>query len=335
MAKSMPLPPAAPDDGRAHGKPEEAIPGFSGVVSKIPTPPPRRPYTDAEADAVNGPAAVARSAAIPCAGDDSDGDIDIPIDLIDKGRYQPRTKIDEDAIGRLADSMATRQINAIIVRKTDNGRYELIAGERRWRAKKLLGHPTIRAKVCVLTDAQAILMALTDNEAREDLSDFERGMSYRGLLAEKIVASQVELARVIGKERTFVVRCLAYFKLPPEVLLMLETRQDLFGSAYAQSFASIMDANEGKEADLIIDAVRKIFEGKLDPTNALNWLKGQVRARRFPKLTPAIQTFQTEGRHIGEIKTDGRKVVITCAEGVSPDEVINLILLGKTAPPQS
>lgn len=331
MAKSMPLPPPAPGNDRAPGK--EAIPGFSGVVSKIPIPPPRPPYIDSDAAGDLAPV-ITEPVVIANAGVESDTDIDIPIDLIDRSPYQPRTKIDEDAIGRLADSMAVRQINAIIVRKKDGGRYELIAGERRWRAKKLLGHPTIRAKVYVLTDAQALLMALTDNEAREDLTDFERGMSYRGLLADKIVSSQVELARVIGKERTFVVRCLSYFKLPKEVLAMLETRQDLFGSAYAQSFAAIMDANEGKEADLIIDAVRKIFEGKLDPTNALNWLKGQVRARRFPKSLPIIQTFQTEGRHIGEIKTDGRKVVITCAEGVSPDEVINIILLGKTPPIQ-
>ncbi len=304
------------------------MPGFAGVISKIPIPPRRiteAPSSEPESAEVKG---VEREVTTNTQGPTSE--MEISIDRIDISPFQPRLKIDEDELRMLAESIdADGQINPVVVRQKRDARFELIGGERRWRAMQLLKRSSIRVIVKDLSDADTAVMAVADNDARQDLADFERGRKYKQLLDEKFVSSQSELARRIGRERTFVVKCLAFFRLPVEVIPLLEQRPGFLGAVNAGVFAAYMERNDGKDADLILEAIRKIYENKLDAVNAINWLKGQVRVRYYPPLLPDHHVWTVDGKRLGEMTIEGRKLVIACADGVTPDELLTTILAVK------
>lgn len=251
-------------------------------------------------------------------------ELQIPVDLIDISPFQPRIQIDEQAITELGMSIAAEgQINSIIVRPV-NGRYELIGGERRWRAVQTLGLKTIRAVVRHLSDDETALMALVDNDAREDLTDYERALRYKYMLDQKLAKSAADLARRVGKKELDISRCLAFHKLPQEVVPLLTQRPAFLSARAAGDFARYMASND---ADLVTVAINKVFDEKLDILSALNWLKSEHRARHTPSAPVMKQEFHSGGRLLGEIRIDGRKVVITCSAGVTPDELVNTIIL--------
>ncbi len=338
MAKSFPLPPEVPEKKTTAAGPVFE-PGFAGVVVKVPKPPPRPPLTDGGASITSlEPEAASSSEGLSTPLDYhvaervstvAEPEEEIPVDLIDVSPYQPRIRIDEESLMRLAQSMdAGGQIYPIIVRRMPNGRYELIGGERRYRATLLTHRPTIRASIKHVGDAEAALMALADNDAREDLTDFERGRKYQQLIQTGVATSQSDLARRIGRERVFIQRCISFFKLPAPVVEMLEARPDLMGGSYAMQFVAVLESRKGQDSDLVIEAINKVFEGKLDITNALNWLKGAVRVRQEPASKPASQALHLGGKRVGEIKVEGRKVVIVCSDGVSAADVVESLMKG-------
>lgn len=121
----------------------------------------------------------------------------LPLTLIRRGTYQPRRKFDPEKLGLLANTIEDKGLNnAIIVRPLADGTFELIAGERRFLAHELLRKDHIYALIRNLSDAEAAILSVTDNDAREDLTDFERGASYKKLLDDKVVQSQAELSAV-------------------------------------------------------------------------------------------------------------------------------------------
>lgn len=256
-------------------------------------------------------------------------ELHIPVDLIDISPFQPRIQIDEQAITELGMSIAAEgQINAIIVRPA-NGRYELIGGERRWRAVQTLGLKTIRAVVRHLSDDETALMALVDNDAREDLTDYERALRYKYMLDQKLAKSAADLARRVGKKELDISRCLAFHKLPQEVIPLLNQRPGFLSARAAGDFARYMASDD---ADLVTIAINKVFDEKLDVLSALNWLKSEHRARHSPTAPMVKQELHAGGRLLGEIRIDGRRVVITCSAGVTPDELIDTILLSTGKP---
>ena len=334
MAKSMPLPPADP--------------GFAGVVSKLPETGPLRdryspskggafpqtrdmpPTIESEALLQNWPS---EETTLPA--QNAVSEVDLPLDFIDVSPYQPRIKFDEDGLRRLADSIqADQQINPIVVRKRADGRYELIGGERRLRAFQLLRRTHIRAVVKSLSDADAEIMALTDNEARDNLTDYERAKRFKSLLDRKVVLNQSDLSRRIGVERTMIAKCLTFFRFPPEALDLLEKQPGLIGAGNASVFTTAMEANDGKDSDLVIAAIQKVYDKKLDVANAINWLKGQIRRRYSPKATPLSKEWTEDGRKIASIKADGRKLVFSCADGIDPSDLLDQILAAKLSLPK-
>lgn len=257
-------------------------------------------------------------------------EVDLPLDFIDVSPYQPRMKFDEDTLRRLADSIqADQQINPIVVRKKADGRYELIGGERRLRAFQLLRRTHIRAVVKSLSDADAEIMALTDNEARDNLTDYERAKRYKSLLDRKVVLNQSDLSRRIGVERTFIAKCLTFFRFPPEAVNLLEREPGLIGASNARVFATALEANNGKDSDLVIAAIQKVYDKKLDVANAINWLKGQIRLRYSPKARPLSKEWAEDGRKIASIRADGRKLVFSCADDIDPLDLLDQILTSK------
>src|ERR1700741_3347274 len=141
--------------------------------------------------------------------------IEVPIGQIEVNPNQPRKVFDFTALDELAASIkASGVIQPIIVRRFGGG-YQLIAGERRWRAARQAGLEQIPAIVRDATDAQSIEIALVENLLREDLNPIETAQAYQKLLAE-FGWTQEELAQRIGKDRTSIANSLRMLKLPEE-----------------------------------------------------------------------------------------------------------------------
>jgi ParB family chromosome partitioning protein len=142
---------------------------------------------------------------------------DIPVSAIDANQLQPRTYFDEEALVSLTASVAAVGVlQPVLVRATSDGRFELIAGERRWRAAKRAGLQTIPALVRTVEDADALEHALVENLHREDLNPLEEAGAYQQLI-EDFGLTQEQVGNRVGKSRSAVTNTLRLLQLPPSV----------------------------------------------------------------------------------------------------------------------
>jgi ParB family transcriptional regulator, chromosome partitioning protein len=157
----------------------------------------------------------------------------LPVDLIQRGRYQPRREFDADTLRELAESIAAQGvIQPVIVRPVENGRYELIAGERRWRAAQQAGLDEIPVVIKEVTEEAAMAMGLIENIQREDLNPLEEANALNRLLNEFGLTHQ-EVAKAVGKSRTTVTNLLRLLELNEDVKTMVESRRLEMGHARA------------------------------------------------------------------------------------------------------
>jgi ParB family chromosome partitioning protein len=150
----------------------------------------------------------------------------LPVDLITPNPRQPRRVFDEASLVALAGSLGDRGLlQPVLVRPSAGGTYELIAGERRWRAARLAGLDTIPALVRAHDDAESLELALIENMAREDLNPIEEARAC-ALLVEELGVTREEIGRRVGRSRVAVSNLLRLLDLPDEALEML-ARGDL------------------------------------------------------------------------------------------------------------
>lgn len=142
----------------------------------------------------------------------------LAIDLVDRGRFQPRRHFDEDKLRELADSIAAQGVvQPVVVRPAaEPGRYELIAGERRWRAAQLAGLAEIPAVIREVDDQSAMAMGLIENIQRDDLNPLEEAQALHRLLEEFELTHQ-QIAQAVGKSRTTVTNLMRLLELNPDV----------------------------------------------------------------------------------------------------------------------
>ncbi len=158
---------------------------------------------------------------------------ELPVDLIQRGKYQPRRDMDPQALEELAESIKAQGVmQPIVVRPVDGQRYEIIAGERRWRATQLAGLDAIPAVIREVPDEAAIAMALIENIQREDLNPIEEAMALQRLQQE-FELTQQEVANAVGKSRVTVTNLLRLMALPDDVKLLLERGDIEMGHARA------------------------------------------------------------------------------------------------------
>jgi ParB family chromosome partitioning protein len=152
-----------------------------------------------------------------------DGELrEIPIDLIQRGRYQPRRDMDPAALQELADSIRQQGVmQPVVVRPIDEGRYELIAGERRWRAAQIAELDRLPAIVREVPDEAAIAMALIENIQRENLNPIEEAFALQRL-QDEFGLTQAQVAEAVGKSRTTITNLLRLIGLSEDVRIMLE-----------------------------------------------------------------------------------------------------------------
>ncbi|MDH4148549.1 MAG: ParB/RepB/Spo0J family partition protein, partial [Acidimicrobiia bacterium] len=165
---------------------------------------------------------------------ESHGDLrELPISSVVPNRFQPRAEFDEETLASLADSVRELGVlQPILVRPTDGDRYELIAGERRWRAARQAGLGVIPAIVRRLEDDTSLEQALVENIHREDLSVLEEAAAYQQLI-EEFGLTQDEVAKRVGRSRSAVANTVRLLQLPPRIQRLVRERKLSAGHARA------------------------------------------------------------------------------------------------------
>jgi ParB family chromosome partitioning protein len=222
----------------------------------------------------------------------------LPLDVIHPGRYQPRSVFDQEKLEELASSIRKQGVvQPIVVRALDAGQYELIAGERRWRAAQMAEIDKIPAVVRNVTDEVAVALSLIENIQREDLNPLEEATALRRLIDEFQMTHQ-EAADAVGRSRAAVSNLLRLLALMQEVKDMVDVR--VLEMGHARALLSLND-------DLQLQAAREVVRAKLSvrETEALVRRLQQPVKKRERRIDPDIQRLQN---HIGE--TLGARVKI-------------------------
>ena len=211
----------------------------------------------------------------------------LPLDLVQRGKYQPRRDMNPAALDELAQSIKAQGVlQPIVVRPIGEGRFEIVAGERRWRASQQAGLEKIPAMVRDLPDEAAIALALIENIQREDLNPIEEAMALQRLQQE-FQLTQQQVAEAVGKSRVTVTNLLRLIALPEEVKTLLSHGDLEMGHARALL---------GLPADQQIEGARHVVARGLTvrQTEALvrQWLAGKDKPVVSTKADPDIARLE-------------------------------------------
>lgn len=233
----------------------------------------------------------------------------LDVDLIDPSPYQPRTIFNDEELESLADSIKSEAglMQPVQVRPKPNGRYELVFGERRWRAHKLLGRSSIDAQIRELSDYDALVSATTENMQRKDLFPYEVAVALRRLRDAKPGTNNTEISRITGINRTLVSFYFQFFDLPNESQTLLAKHPDALGAAQVHDLAMLVNLGHGA---LVSDAIALVVEGKLQQTAAAKWVSNHLpREKRRPgRGTPFVRS--TDGRSFGTVVRSKGKITL-------------------------
>ncbi|HEX7043704.1 MAG TPA: ParB/RepB/Spo0J family partition protein [Burkholderiales bacterium] len=211
----------------------------------------------------------------------------LPIDLLQRGKYQPRTHMDQAALEELAASIrAQGVVQPIVVRPLPTGNYEIIAGERRWRAAQLAGLETVPAVVRRVPDEAAIAIALIENIQRENLNPVEEAAALQRLIDEFGMTHQ-RVAEAVGRSRAAVTNLLRLLALSAELRQMLEDgRLDM---GHARALLAL-------DGPLQVQAAREVVERRLSVRETEELVRRMLERRGGRKskrtLDPDIRVLQ-------------------------------------------
>ena len=212
--------------------------------------------------------------------------IEIKLDLIDVNPFQPRTYFDEEALNELANSIKELGvIQPITVRKIDKNQFQLVSGERRFRASKLIGNKTVPAYIRLANDQEMLEMALVENIQRKNLDPIEVALSYQRLIDE-IQLTQEELSTRVGKKRSTVTNYLRLLKLDP--ILQTGMRDGFISMGHGRAMINV----ENTEDQLAI--YEKILSDKLSVRQTEDLVKNLKSATiakpKKKQIPPYIKT---------------------------------------------
>ena len=220
---------------------------------------------------------------------------DIPVDLLQRGQYQPRVDMRQDTLDDLAASIrAQGVVQPIVVRAIESSggeqRYEIIAGERRWRAAQLAGLGEVPAVVREIPDEAAIAMALIENIQRENLNPLEEARALDRLIRE-FGLTHAEAAQAVGRSRASVSNLLRLQDLSEKVKPMLEDRQLEMG--HARALLSIQDATQ--QLDVARQVVRKGLSVRETERLVKRMLGGEPKPpRKAPAQSADVRRLEIE-----------------------------------------
>lgn len=237
--------------------------------------------------------------------------------LIDVSPYQPRLYFDQANLEALAASIKIHGLlKPIIVRQLSSGRFELVGGERRLRSVRLIGCKGILCLVLTLSDYEARILAMTDNE-QNDLSDYEWGLGYHKALQDGSESSQRSLARSIGVDVSTVSRRLSLMKLPKQVLDILNIKPGLITSNYAKRFIDLAAVN----ADVVFEVVKEMHENGLQQEAALRKIDLKLTAPGTPDHSTAPRNIAG----LGSLKVSGKKLELKFDKNVNHEALFRKV----------
>jgi ParB family chromosome partitioning protein len=159
--------------------------------------------------------------------------VDVDLDLIEPNSLQPRTNFDEARLEELAQSIRSNGIiQPLLVRRLEGGKYQLIAGERRWRAAQRAGLPSVPCVVKDIPDDKVLELALIENIQRQELNAIEEAHAYKRLI-ETLGLTQEMVAQRVGRDRTFITNYLRLLRLPEDIQHLVELENISMGHARA------------------------------------------------------------------------------------------------------
>lgn len=241
----------------------------------------------------------------------------IHLDRIMPNRFQPRITFAEEGIQALAKSIAQIGLTQPITVRAHGDDYELIAGERRLRAHRLLNKPTIEAIVVDADDGQAAAMALSENIDREGLTDFEVAEGI--LQLEEKFPKRSHLAKALNLARSELYRYLAFRDLPPAAIERLRKAPDLIGRRAASDIAQALKDSPAS-ADRLNEALDLIEAGKLEQGRAVAFLQ-QPAEKPASKSEAAKPIILTQGKaRIGTIARTPTDLIIKVSHKALPQE---------------
>jgi ParB family chromosome partitioning protein len=175
----------------------------------------------------------------------------LPVDMLQRGKYQPRSHMSQEGLEELASSIRVQGVvQPIVARPLPGGNYEIVAGERRWRAAQLAGLQTIPAVVRHIPDEAAIAIALIENIQREDLNPVEEAVALQRLIDEFTMTHQ-QVADSVGRSRAAVTNLLRLLTLNDDVRAMLEASKMDMG--HARALLALTGAAQSQAARQVVD----------------------------------------------------------------------------------
>lgn len=218
---------------------------------------------------------------------------EVPVSSISANPWQPRRSFDADALTELTASIdASGLLQPISVRPV-GARFELVAGERRWRAVQALGWAKIPAIVRELDDRTALTLAMIENLQRDDLSALDEAFGYQRLMQEFNIP-QAEVARLVGKDRSTVANTLRLLKLPPDVQEMLQEKQLTEG--HGRALLGLDDA--AQISRVAADAVTHGWSVREVESRVRGDATDQVRPRNMMKKPAAQKPASADARRV-------------------------------------
>lgn len=237
---------------------------------------------------------------------------------IEPRKGQPRKVFEPEALSQLADSIAANGvIQPIIVRKAKGGFYEIIAGERRWRASKMAGLTEVPVVIMDTDDRKTAELSLIENIQRENLNPVEEANAYK-ILLQNFDLTQETLAKRVGKSRSAITNSMRLLELPPEVLNMLSEGE--ISAGHARAILGLVDKSE------TIDVAETVEEKGLS-VRATEELVRKVNAASTAKPAVEIVTAdEGEVNYLSELEKElrkkfGRKVKIFCGKKAKRIEI--------------
>ncbi len=212
-------------------------------------------------------------------GDGADVFKNLPVEYLQRGKYQPRSWMDEAALKELAASINSQGvIQPILVRELKAGQYEIVAGERRWRAAQKAGLAQVPVIIRQIEDEAAVAASLIENIQREDLNALEEAQGIARLLEEFKLTHQ-QAADSIGRSRTAVTNLLRLLSLSPEVQDLLEQKKFEMGHARA-----LLALPQGEQ----LGVAQAIISQKMSVRQAERWVKRHLEGGPMSKPTAAV-----------------------------------------------
>lgn len=213
----------------------------------------------------------------------------LAIELLQSGRYQPRRDFSAEAIQELADSISAQGvIQPIVVRSIGQNQYEIIAGERRWRAAQMAGLTEVPVIIKTISDEATLAVALIENIQREDLNPLEEAIALQRL-ADEFGMTHQQVAEAVGKSRTAVTNLLRLLSLQPEVKVLLEQRALEMG--HARALLSLIGMQQTQAARNVVEKKLSVRETE-ELVRKWQAVNGNANSKAAQPVDPNVRRLQ-------------------------------------------